>query len=293
MEQAAANGRMPAVVGASRDAVYWSVAQPNTTKLVFGAPVARLPAGASDLGVSAGPLAHVGDHLVLGTSKAVVRTGMTTPSEEGISSSLIDAVGETPDAKLVWFADGMLQWGASAAEGSAMLRVARGTSIVASAKQIYVAGLARSSTDARLVRFDRGTMDSVSLAGSMELADRFPGGPLANAQYRGQLVDADDAGARWLVTETPEEASTPARAILTSISASGEATVLLDRIGAVSGFFSTPDGFYWQEGDAILSAPRKGGGARLEARIEGTAGAVADGFVYYVNGAAIERLALD
>jgi hypothetical protein len=73
----------------------------------------------------------------------------------------------------------------------------------------------------------------------------------------------------------------------------GEPSVLLDKIGAVSAFFVAADGFYWQEGDAILNAPKSGGAASIAAHITGQAGAVADGYVYYVNGDAIERLALD
>jgi len=292
VEQATTGTGTPAVVGASQNAVYWSVAQPNTTKVVLGSSLANLPGQASELGVSTGPIAAVGDHVVLATTKAILRTGVTTP-EVGIASSAADAVGEGPDGMLVWFADGKLQWGASSSEGSAMLRVARATTMFATAKRIYVAGLPSNSTDARLIHFDRATKTATTAAGSMELAERFPGGPIANAQYRGRLVGADDTGAQWLVTETPDEATSATRAILVSVPVTGEPTVLLDRIGAVSELFSTPDGFYWQEGDAILSAPKSGGSATLEAHIEGQAGAVADGFVYYVRGAAIERLALD
>lgn len=292
VEQATAGTGTPAVVGASRNTLYWSVAQANTTKLVFGTSLASLPGAASELGVSTGPIAPVGDHVVLGTTKSILRTGVTTP-EVGITSSLVDAVGEGPDGMLVWFADGKLQWGASSSEGSAMLRIARATTLLASAKRIYAAGLPSSSSDARLIRFDRATKTGTTAAGSMELAVLFPGGALANAQYRGRLVGASDGAAEWLVTETPEEASTASRAILVSVPDEGEPIVLLDRIGAVSEMFSTSDGFYWQEGDAILSAPKSGGAATLEVHIEGQAGAVADGFVYYVNGSAIERLALD
>lgn len=282
----------PSIVGAGRDTVYWSIAQPNTTKLVYGSSLATLPADASQLGVSTGPIVQVGDHVVLATSKSVVRTGVATP-EANINSELVEAVGEGPDGMLVWFSGGKVQWGTSEAEGSAMLRIDRASAMRASAKRIYVAGVPGSSTDARLVRFDRTTKTATTVVGSMELAERFPGGAHGSSQYRGKLVGADDSGAQWLVTETHDDASDPSRAILISVPEQGEPSVLLEHIGAVTAFFATPDGFYWQEGDAVLSAPNSGGSASIEAHITGQAGAVADGFVYYVNGSAIERLAVD
>lgn len=283
----------PSVVGASSESVYWAIAQPNTTKLVLGSALATLPADTTkDLGVSTGPLVTIGDHVVLATTKTVLRTGVGTP-EAGITSTQVEAVTEGPDGMLVWFSAGQLQWGASEAEGSAMLRISRATAMRASAKRIYIAGLSNSSTDARLVRFDRSTKVATTAAGSMEFAELFPGGAHASSQYRGQLVDADDSGARWLVTETHDDAASPSRAILLSIPEQGEPSVLLDKIGAVTAFFATPDGFYWQEGDAILRAEKTGGAATLEAHITGQAGAVAAGFVYFVNGSAIERLGVD
>lgn len=278
------------VVGASADALYWSVSQPNTTKLVFGSSVDE--GTATQLGVSAGPVAYVNDHIVLATSKAVLRTGLATP-EAGITPITAGAVGESPDGSLVWFADGQIQWGAKAMEGSTMTRLSRANAIRTSANHTYVAGTIGTSTDWRLLRLDRGSDRPLTVATSMELAERFPGGAVANAAYRGSLVDADEAGALWLVTETPDEDSRPSRAILVSVPVEGEPKLLVEHMGSVTGFFATSDRLYWQEGDAVLSAPKAGGAATLEAHVTGQAGAVADGFVYYVNGTSIERLAVD
>lgn len=280
------------VVGADGDAVYWSVTQPNTTKLVFGSSVEELPRTGTQLGVSSGPVVQVGDHVVFATAKTVVRASIAT-AESSIAASTAGAVGESPDGAFVWFVDGQIQWGAKAMEGSTMTRLSRANAIVASAARTYVAGTIGTSTDWRLLRLDRGGDRAVIVAGSMELAEKFPGGSVAMSSYRGRLVGADDAGALWLVSETAEDESIPTRAILVSVPVEGEPSVLLDRIGAVTAFFATPERFYWQEGDAVLSAPTSGGAASLEAHIAGQAGAVADGFVYYVNGAAIERLAVD
>jgi hypothetical protein len=292
VEDATMGHGVPSIVGAGHDTVYWSIAQANTTKLVFGSSLANLPADASELGESTGPIVQIGDHVVLATSKTVVRTGVATP-EANIMSTQVEAVGEGPDGMLVWFSGGQLQWGASEAEGSAMLRIARASVLRASTKKIYIAGTPNNSTDARLVRFDRATNVATTVTGSMEVAELFPGGIAASSQYRGKLVGADDAAALWLVTETHDDANEPSRAILVSFPVTGEPSVLLEHIGAVSAFFATPDGFYWQEGDAVLSAPTSGGPASIEAHITGQAGAVADGYVYYVNGTAIERLAVD
>ena len=292
VDDATMGSGVPSIVGAGKDTVYWSIAQPNTTKLVFGSSLASLPADAAPLGESTGPVVQIGDHVVLATDKTVLRTGVATPAV-GVKSTMAEAVGEGPDGMLVWFTGGQLQWGASEAEGSAMVRLARADAIRASAKQIYVAGSSATSTEWRLVRLDRATKVATGVAGSMAFAERFPGGPAASSQYRGKLVGADDSGAHWLVTETHDDASVPSRAILVSVPSQGEPSVLLEHIGAVTAFFATPDGFYWQEGDAVLSAPNSGGSASIEAHITGQAGAVADGFVYYVTGSAIERLAVD
>ncbi len=278
------------VVGASADAVYWSVAQANTTKLVFGSSLAD--GTGTQLGVSTGPIVNVRDHVVLATTKTVVRTGVSTP-EAAINSNMAEAVTENPDGVFVWFAGGELAWGAKTMEGSAMTRLSRANAICATADHTYVAGTFGTSTEWRLFRLDRGSNRLMTVVGSTELAEKFPGGAETTSAYRGTLVDADDSGARWLVTETHDEDSLPSRAILVSVPVEGEPTLLLEHVGAVTGFFATSDRLYWQEGDAVLSAPKAGGAATLEAHITGQAGAVSNGFIYYVNGSAIERLAVD
>lgn len=60
-----------------------------------------------------------------------------------------------------------------------------------------------------------------------------------------------------------------------------------------SAFFTRDEAFYWQEDDALLTAPRSGGAASIAQRVSGTVGAFDSGFVYSVEGSAIERVALD
>jgi hypothetical protein len=116
----------------------------------------------------------------------------------------------------------------------------------------------------------------------------FPGGASDGATYRGRIVHADDDGALWLVEEIPS-----GRGIVVSEPVQGDATVLLEHLAGASGFFATPDALYWQEDDALLSAPRAGGAAEIISSLPGPAGALADGYIYFVDGTAIKRLPLE
>jgi hypothetical protein len=69
--------------------------------------------------------------------------------------------------------------------------------------------------------------------------------------------------------------------------------VLLEHIRGASGFFATADSLYWQEADALLTAPRTGGAASIVASDLGPVGAVADGYAYFTQGVAIERLRVE
>jgi hypothetical protein len=234
------------------------------------------------------------DHVLLATASSILRTGVAmTPSK--VSWPAADALGEGPvgDPQLVWATADRVVWGVREAEGSTILpKITRADQLQVTADRIYAAGDSTTG-ERRLLRIDRKTGVSTQIAGSNRFSGMFPGGGKTGADFDGQLVGADDDGALWLVTETPANTTKVARAILVLIPESAEQKIVLDHIGALSAFFATPDGFYWQEGDAVLSAPRTGGAASLEAHVAGQAGAVAGGFVYYVNGSAIERLSLD
>ncbi|HUS28509.1 MAG TPA: hypothetical protein VMZ53_08370, partial [Kofleriaceae bacterium] len=106
--------------------------------------------------------------------------------------------------------------------------------------------------------------------------------------YEGRIVDADDSGALWLVEEMPS-----GRAIVVAEPVQGEASLVLPHVSRATGFFASAGSLYWQEGDELLTAPRAGGAASIVASLPGAAGAVADGYVYFVNGSAIERLPVE
>lgn len=294
VRDAAMGGGVPTLLGAEPGAVYWSVTTSNSpTKLVAGGSLATLPVEAQTLGMASGPIAQVGDHVVYAAGGSIVRASVTI-AEAKVASVVAEALGESLDTDpvLVWTAGGVVSWGNGDVMDSVTLsRIVRCDHLRITATSIYVA--ADGSSERRLLRIDRKTGAVFPLSASSTHAVSFPGGEATGATYRGRLVGADEVGALWLVEETAAGATSPERAILLSIPEQGDAIVLLEHVNGASGFFTRSEAFYWQEGDALLTAPRSGGAASIVHRVTGTVGAIDSGFIYYVEGSTIERLALD
>jgi hypothetical protein len=288
---AAMGAGTPSLLGATADRVYWTVASGTGPRLVAGSPLAALPADGQQLGSASGPIVEVGDHVLLATDGTIVRIGVALPAAK-IASAKAEALGESLDSEplVVWTEGAVVSWG-DGTSSATLPKIVRCDQVRVTATNIYVD--ADGTTDRRLLRIDRGTGFVSPLAASSTFASSFPGGAQDGATYRGRLVGADDAGALWLVEELPAGASATARAILALVPEQGAPTVLLAHVGAVTGFFVDAEAFYWQEADALLTAPRAGGAASIAGHVPGTAGAIADGFVYVTDGIAIERLALD
>jgi hypothetical protein len=292
VKDATMGGNAASLVGAEHGAVYWSIATSDGQKRVAGGSLGALPASGAELGTASGQVVQSGDHVLMADDHAIVRAGLGIEPTT-VASRTADAFGEDRDERALYLTSGReLGWTVDGTRGSTMLeKVTSCERLIVTAKSVYID--ADTSSGRQLLRVDRATAASQTLRSSTELAELFPGGAVIGSAYRGRLVDADDGGVRWLVEERAAGAMKPTRAILVSVPVTGEPSVLLEHIGAVTAFFATPDGFYWQEGDAVLSAPTSGGSASIEAHVTGQVGAVADGFVYYVNGSAIERLAVD
>lgn len=282
----------PTLLGVGAGAAFWTVST-GAAPQIAGCSLDTLPAAPVSIAAAPGPIAHVGDHVLYATDTAILR-GSLGAGPMKVRDAEAEAVMESDEADPItaWSTGALLLWGNGDEMNAARLsKVTRIDQIAITTRHLYVGG--DGTSERRVFRIDRRTVEVTPLAASSTFAAMFPGAGAPGATYAGRLVGANDAGGFWLVEERAANASTPSRAILVALPVDGEPTVLLDRIGAVSGFFSTPEGFSWQEGDAILSAPASGGAATLVAHIDGRAGAVADGFVYYVNGTAIERLALE
>lgn len=283
-------GGSPTVLGASAAAVYWTVGA--SPRQLGGAALDPLPAEAMPVATLPGAAVAIGDHVVFADGAAIVRVGLADAPEQVVRDTA-EAVGASDEAPpiVAWTQGPLVQWGNGDTHEMATLpKVVRCDHLRMTGTSLYVA--ADSMTDRRLMRIDRATSAVTPVAGSAVMADAFPGGAIDGATYRGRLVGADAIGAAWLVEETPAGATSPSRAIVSTIPEHGTATVVLEHVGAATGFFVTDDAFYWQEGDALLTAPRQGGAASIIAHIAGAAGAVADGFVYYADGGAVMRLAL-
>lgn len=294
VRDAALGGGTPTVLGADASAVYWAVTAGTAPKLVAGSSLSSLPADGLELGMASGPIAHVGDHVVYATSGMVVRASVTVPAAK-VATVVADALGESLDTApvLVWTQGAAVSWGNGDVMASATLsKVVRCDHVRITETSIYVAADGTSG-ERRLFRIDRATGAGAPLSASSTHAAAFPGGAVTGATYRGRLVGTDARGAQWLVEETAAGATAPERAILVAVPEQGEPTVVLDRVTGASAFFTRPDAFFWQEGDALLTAPRSGGAASIVGQITGTIGAIDSGFVYYVDGSAIERLAID
>lgn len=280
------------LLGGDAHTLYWSVKPSTGPTVVEGVSLDQLPAMPTSLGAAAGPMVQVRDHVLLETSSAVLRTGLTTTSSK-LEVTNTDALGEASDETPVWTARATVSWGqpGPAVHVVSLPHVDQSRRVLVTTGSIFVE--AEATTERRLFRVDRATDVATALAGSREFADRFPGGGAANATYVGRLVAADDRGASWLVEERVAGGMAATRAILVAVPLTGEPTVALPAIGAVTVFFADEASFYWQEGDALLTAKRSGGAASIVGPLPTTAGAIASGFVYYVDGGAIVRSALD
>jgi hypothetical protein len=293
VRDAAMGAGVPTLLGADPGTVYWSLSTGSGPRQVAGSSLASLPAEGQQLGTASGPIAQAGDHVVFVTNGTVVRVGVATPPTK-VATVTADALGESadPEPVLVWTEGAAVSWGNGDVMGSATLsRIVRCDHLRVTATSIYVA--ADGATERRLLRVDRKTGSVFPLTASNPHGASFPGGAAEGAVYRGRLVGADDAGALWLVEEIVAGATSPARAILVSVPEAGATSILLEHVSGASAFFTVADAFYWQERTALLTAPRSGGAAAIVGHLPGTAGAIDSGFVYFVDGNAIERLALD
>ncbi len=293
VRDAALGGGVPTVLGAHTDAVYWSVSGAGASKIVAGASLSSVPAEGQDLGMAVGPVAQIGDHVTYATDASIVRASVTSAPAK-VASVVAEALGESsdPDPVLVWTAGAVVSWGNGNTMDSVTLsRVVRCDHLQITELSIYVA--ADGASERRLLRIDRRTGAVLGLSASSTHAGAFPGGEVAGATYRGRLVGADAGEALWLVEETVAGATSPDRAILLSVPDQGTPVVLLENVSRASAFFTRAEAFYWQEGDVLLTAPRSGGAASIVLRVTGTVGAIDSGFVYFVEGSAIERFALD
>ena len=281
-------GASPALLGASADAVYWTTGS-TAARRIAGASLDELPSAAMELVSTAGLAIHASDHVLATSGDNIVRASMATPATRVATTQGADALAESdgPVPRLVWTIGDQLSWGDGDVQGRATLnRTTRADHIRASANRYWVA--ADGSAGRRLLFVDRMTTASGVAASAARFADSFPGGAADGATYTGRIVDATDTSALWLVEELPSR-----RGVLVEVTPNAEAAVLLSHVQNAGAFFATDDALYWQEGTRLLTAPRAGGSASIAAELDGTAGAVADGFVYYVTPTgAIDRLAL-
>ena len=281
-------GAAPVVLGATTDTVSWTTSPGDGTTLVAGSALAKLPAVGLQLATASGPVAPAGDNVLFTADRTISRVGidgaayrLTTGDPEALAGSA-DAL-----SVFAWTAGAVVSWGADNGPRTATLnRIDRCDHARVSSHHIFVA--ADGASGRRLLRIEQSSGVVTPVTASSTWAPMFPGPAAEGSTYRGRIVHADDDGALWLVEEMPS-----GRGIVVSAPVQGDATVLLEHLTGATGFFATADALYWQEGDALLSAPRTGGGAEIIASLPGAAGAVADGFVYFVDGAAIKRLALE
>jgi hypothetical protein len=280
---ASLGGAAPSVLGATSTTVFWSA-----STRIGGGSLASLPAAGAELAVASGPVAHAGEHVVFVADGNISHVDIEGVVQR-ITTGAPDAVAGNAAASpvVVWTTGPMVEWGVDDPQMTTSLpRIDRCDHLRVTAKQIYVA--ADGASTRRLLRIDQQTGDITAITASSTWAPMFPHGGTAGATYRGRIVDADDEGVLWLVEEMPTE-----RGLLVSAPMQGDASVLLDHVSGASGFFASETALYWQEGDELLTAPRTGGAASIVASLPGPAGGFADGYVYFTNGAAIERLRVE
>jgi hypothetical protein len=281
------NAGQATLLGASSAGVYWTAPGSGGAR-VLGSSLAALPAEPQELAPATGAAEHATDPVILANAGALLRAQLDPPHARAALAPA-DAIGEIPGdtPRLVWTVADKLSWGMSDAERTlALVRTTRVDHVRTTPRRIYAA-VDSTASERRVVYVDLAEALIHNLTSSSAYASEFPGAA-DGATYQGRIVGADADGAYWLVEESPSR-----RAVLVALPARGEPTVVLDTIRGATGFFVTPDAFYWQEGDVLLTAPRTGGSATIAAELDGAAGAIADGFVYYVTpGGSIERLAL-
>ena len=295
VRDAALGGGTPALLGVDQNAVYWSVSAGSAPKQAAGSSLTTLPAEGQLLGAAVGPIVMAGDHLLLATEDSIVRADLGGRSKrlaQASAETLGEDSGATGTSTIAWTTGPAVTWGELEAPQRAVLpKVDRCDHLLITDGSLYIA--ADSVTGRRLIRIDRESHLVLPRTDSKSYGAAFPGGAKEGATYRGRIVGAEAAAAYWLVEELPAGTTTTSRAILVSAPDVGTPSVVLEHIGAVSGFFVADDAFYWQEGDALLTAPLAGGAAAIALELTGRAGAIADGFVYFTDGSSIQRLALD
>lgn len=282
------NGAAPVVLGATADTLMWSASPGSGTTLVSGSSLTALPATGLQLATASGPVAHAGDAVLFAADRTISRVGLDATVQR-LTTAEPEALAGSTDAipVMAWTSGAVVSWGVDDAQQTATLnRIDRCDHARVSARHIFVA--ADGASGRRLLRIEQSTGVITPVTASSTWAPMFPGTAADGSTYRGRIVHADDDGALWLVEEVPS-----GRGILVSEPVQGDAAVLLQHVTSASAFFATPEALYWQEDDALLSAPRAGGPAEIVATLPGAAGAVADGYVYFVDGNAIKRLALE
>lgn len=285
VRDASLGGGAPQVLGATSSGVFWTIGAMPT--LVGAAHIATLPATGDQVASVDGPLVAA-DELVVFGNKGRIGSVDLDGVLHGVSSAVPEAVGANSANQIfAWSVGGIVTWSMSGAEQSATLsRIDSCAQLEVTPANLYV--MADGGSDRRLVRIDQATGVATQITSATRRSSLFPGGATASATYTGRIVDADDSGVLWLVEEMPSH-----RAILVSEPVGGDAVVVLAHIMNASGFFASATDLYWQEGAELLTAPRTGGPASIITSLAGPAGAFADGYIYYANGMAIERLRVE
>lgn len=279
-------GATPQLLGATATTVFWSASGGGMATLVSGASIASLPAQGAQLASAVGPVAAAGDHVIFVTDRATISLVDATGTVQSVTGGTPDIVaGSSAEMPVVaWTVGAMVSWGVDAVQRTVTLnKVVSCDNARVTSEHIYVA--VDDPNGRRLLRIEQRNGNITPITSSVTWAPMFPGGGTAGSTYKGRIVGADDDAALWLVEEMPSR-----RAILVREPLVGEPSVLLQHIAGASGFFVAPDALYWQEGDALLTAPRAGGDADIAATGIGTAGAYADGYIYFTSGVAIERV---
>jgi hypothetical protein len=271
------------VLGATSTTLFWASSQGSTT-LVGSASLSTLPAQGVQIATSTGPVAQAGGHVVVVADGLITRVdpdGTARRIVTGMPGAVAGNAAEPPT--LAWAMGADLSWGVDDAQQTvALTKVDACNHLRVTSRRILVA--ADSATGRRVLSVDQRTGTATAITSSEPWAPMFPGGAQPGSTYVGRIVDGDDDSVLWLVEEMPSR-----RGIVISLATDGEPAVLLPYLSGASGFFATTDALYWQEDDALLMAARTGGAASIVATVPGAAGAVVDGYVYFANGAAIER----